>query len=119
MPIKGPSRGTSNEQQTACWQGRGAVAWASLVEMLLTFPVWVPEGLALNTISCSGQSIAYIFPPPLLAGPLQGLAAGGGQAGAYPDLWGASSQVSPCHSTSPSSSSKGPRCKDPGDVSLS
>lgn len=22
MPIKGPSRGTSNEQQTACWQGR-------------------------------------------------------------------------------------------------
>lgn len=80
------------------------VAWASLVEMLLTFPVWVPEGLALNTISCSGQSIPTSSPPPLLAGPLQGLAAGGGQAGAYPDLWGASSQESPCHLHKPQSS---------------
>lgn len=62
------------------------VAWASLVEMLLTWPVWVPEGLALNTIFCSGQSIPISSPPPLVAGPLQGQAARGGQAGAHPDL---------------------------------
>lgn len=86
------------------------VAWASLVEMLLTWPVWVPEGLALNTIFCSGQSIPTSSPPPLVAGPLQGQAAGGGQAGSHADLWGASSQVkSMPPPQAPVFSSKSPR----------
>lgn len=76
MPIKAQAEEPPMSNRQLVGRVGCVVAWASLVEMLLTFPVWVPEGLALNTISCSGQSIPTSSPPPLLAGPLQGLAAG-------------------------------------------
>lgn len=48
-------------------------AWAPAVEMLLTWPIWVPQGMEINEIFCLDQSVPTSSALPPAAGHLQGL----------------------------------------------
>lgn len=76
MPMKGPRRGASHEQHCFADREGCVVVRVSVVELPLTWPVWVPQAWGSNKISHPGHSISTSSPPALAAGPLQGLLEG-------------------------------------------